>query len=95
MQIITRDARCREEDAGAHARIRQVVAEAAVLVEDSSADAEMTLRTLKRRNIANHVEWVKDGAPYRRRGVQIPDLHAYRSRAFLVLRRWRPLASRG
>ena len=33
------------------------------------------------------VEWVKDGAPYRRRGVQIPDLHAYRSRAFLVLRR--------
>ena len=33
------------------------------------------------------VEWVKEGAPYRRRGVQIPDLHAYRSRAFLVLRR--------
>ena len=32
-----------------------------LLVEDSSADAEMTLRTLKRRNIANHVEWVKDG----------------------------------
>jgi hypothetical protein len=33
------------------------------------------------------VEWVKEGAPFRRRGVQIPDLHAYRSRAFLVLRR--------
>jgi hypothetical protein len=33
------------------------------------------------------VEWVKDGAPFRRRAVNIPDLHAYRSRAFLVLRR--------
>ncbi len=33
------------------------------------------------------VEWVKGGAPFRRRGVQIPDLHAYRTRAFLVLRR--------
>lgn len=33
------------------------------------------------------VEWVKEGKPFRRRGVQIPDLHAYRSRAFLVLRR--------
>jgi two-component system response regulator len=32
-----------------------------LLVEDSSADAEMTLRTLKRRGIANNVEWVKDG----------------------------------
>ena len=32
-----------------------------LLVEDSSADAEMTLRTLKRRNIANSVEWVRDG----------------------------------
>lgn len=33
-----------------------------LLVEDSAADAEMTLRTLKRRGIANAVEWVKDGA---------------------------------
>ena len=33
-----------------------------LLVEDSPADAEMTLRTLKRRGIANNVEWVKDGA---------------------------------
>ena len=33
------------------------------------------------------VEWIKDGAPFRRRGVNIPDLHAYRSRAYLVLRR--------
>lgn len=33
------------------------------------------------------VEWVKDGAPFRRRAVNIPDLHAYRSRAYLVLRR--------
>jgi CheY-like chemotaxis protein len=32
-----------------------------LLVEDSSADAEMTLRTLKRRGIANAVEWVRDG----------------------------------
>jgi two-component system response regulator len=32
-----------------------------LLVEDSTADAEMTLRTLKRRGIANSVEWVKDG----------------------------------
>lgn len=32
-----------------------------LLVEDSSADAEMTLRTLKRRGIANHIEWVRDG----------------------------------
>jgi two-component system response regulator len=32
-----------------------------LLVEDSSADAEMTLRTLKRRGIANSVEWVTDG----------------------------------
>jgi len=32
-----------------------------LLVEDSSADAEMTLRTLKKRGIANNVEWVKDG----------------------------------
>ena len=32
-----------------------------LLVEDSSADAEMTLRTLKKRGIANNVEWAKDG----------------------------------
>lgn len=32
-----------------------------LLVEDSSADAEMTLRTLRKRSIANHVVWVKDG----------------------------------
>jgi hypothetical protein len=33
------------------------------------------------------VEWVKDGAPFRRQSVNIPDLHAYRSRAYMVLRR--------
>ncbi|MGB0134806.1 response regulator [Dokdonella sp.] len=33
-----------------------------LLVEDSKADAEMTLRTLKKRGIANNVEWVRDGA---------------------------------
>ena len=32
------------------------------------------------------VEWIKDGAPFRRRAVNIPDIHAYRSRAYLVLR---------
>ena len=32
-----------------------------LLVEDSDADAEMTLRTLKRRGIVNNVEWVRDG----------------------------------
>ena len=32
-----------------------------LLVEDSAVDAEMTLRTLKRRSIANQVDWVKDG----------------------------------
>jgi two-component system, response regulator len=32
-----------------------------LLVEDSAADAEMTRRTLKKRGIANDIEWVKDG----------------------------------
>ena len=32
-----------------------------LLVEDSTADAEMTMSTLKRRGIANHVVWVRDG----------------------------------
>lgn len=32
-----------------------------LLVEDSAADAEMTMRTLKRRGIANDLAWVKDG----------------------------------
>jgi len=36
---------------------------------------------------AVEVEWVKDGAAFRRRAVNIPDIHAYRSRAYLVLRR--------
>lgn len=33
------------------------------------------------------VLWEKDGELFRRRPVQIPDLHAYRTRAYLVLRR--------
>ena len=33
-----------------------------LLAEDSSADAEMTMRTLRKRGIANRVVWVKDGA---------------------------------
>ena len=32
-----------------------------LLAEDSAADAEMTMRTLKKRGIANRVVWVKDG----------------------------------
>jgi hypothetical protein len=32
------------------------------------------------------VLWEKDGEPFRRRPVTIPDLHAYRTRAYLVLR---------
>lgn len=33
-----------------------------LLVEDNPSDAELTLRTLKKHNLANRVEWVKDGA---------------------------------
>ena len=40
-----------------------------------------------RQEEAVEVEWVKDGAVFRRRIVNIPDIHAYRSRAYLVLRR--------
>ena len=32
-----------------------------LLVEDNARDAEMTLRTLRKRNLANHVVHVKDG----------------------------------
>ena len=32
-----------------------------LLVEDSSADAEMTQRTLKKRGIVNDIAWVRDG----------------------------------
>jgi CheY-like chemotaxis protein len=32
-----------------------------LLVEDSPADAEITLRALKRRHLVNTVEWVQDG----------------------------------
>jgi CheY-like chemotaxis protein len=32
-----------------------------LLVEDSAHDAEMTMRSLKRRGIANDIVWVKDG----------------------------------
>src|SRR5204863_4546204 len=33
-----------------------------LLVEDSTTDAEMTIRALKRNNLANSLVWVKDGA---------------------------------
>jgi two-component system response regulator len=32
-----------------------------LMVEDSAADAEMTLRTLRKRGIANDIAWVRDG----------------------------------
>ena len=33
-----------------------------LLVEDNATDAELTLRALRRNNLANNVVWVKDGA---------------------------------
>ena len=33
-----------------------------LLVEDNPTDAELTLRALKKHNLANRIEWVKDGA---------------------------------
>jgi two-component system response regulator len=55
-----------------------------LLVEDNSADAEMTLRALRKRNLSNHVAWVKDGpealdylfclGPYGKREVGNPKL---------------------
>ena len=32
-----------------------------LLAEDSPEDAEMTMRALRRNNLANHLHWVKDG----------------------------------
>jgi len=32
-----------------------------LLVEDNATDAELTLRALRKNNLANHVVWVKDG----------------------------------
>ncbi len=32
-----------------------------LLVEDNAADAEVTLRTLKRHDLASHLVWVRDG----------------------------------
>ncbi len=33
-----------------------------LLAEDNDADAEMTIRALRRNNLGNHLVWVKDGA---------------------------------
>ena len=33
-----------------------------LLVEDNPNDAELTLRALKKHNLTNNLEWVKDGA---------------------------------
>jgi two-component system, response regulator len=32
-----------------------------LMVEDSATDAEMTIRALRKRGLANHLIWVKDG----------------------------------
>jgi len=32
-----------------------------LLVEDNAEDAEMTMRALLKRNLANHLHWVRDG----------------------------------
>lgn len=32
-----------------------------LLVEDDAADAELTMRALRRHNLANNIHWVKDG----------------------------------
>ncbi len=33
-----------------------------LLVEDNPTDAELCIRALRKHNLANHLEWVKDGA---------------------------------
>jgi len=33
-----------------------------LLVEDNPADAELTMRVLRKQNLANHLVWVKNGA---------------------------------
>lgn len=55
-----------------------------VLVEDNPTDAELTMRALKRNNLANNVVWLKDGAEaldflfragaYATRGDRLPKL---------------------
>jgi DNA-binding response OmpR family regulator len=59
-----------------------------LLAEDEPSDADLCMRALKRKNVANHVAWVKDGAealdflfargPYARRA------HAGRPRLLLL-----------
>lgn len=33
-----------------------------LLVEDNASDAELTIRALRKKNMANHLMWLKDGA---------------------------------
>ena len=33
-----------------------------LLAEDEPSDADLCMRALRRKNVANHVVWVKDGA---------------------------------
>lgn len=42
--------------------MEQVVQVEILLVEDNPTDAELALRALKKHNLANRLEWVKDGA---------------------------------
>ena len=44
-----------------------------LLVEDNATDAELTMRALKRHNVANRLEWVKDGAE----ALQLCEAHAH------------------
>lgn len=74
-----------------------------LLVEDTPEDAELTIRTLKKHNLANKLMWVKDGVealdflfasgPYAERSAQnVPrvillDLHLPKLGGMEVLRR--------
>jgi two-component system response regulator len=50
-----------------------------LLVEDDPADAELTLRALRRNHLANKIHWVKDGEEalaymFEQRGAALPKL---------------------
>lgn len=76
-----------------------------LLVEDNPTDAELTLRALKKQNLFDHTEWVKDGVAaldfllkrgdYADRAAEAPprvvllDLHLPKLDGIEVLRRMR------
>jgi two-component system, response regulator len=45
-----------------------------LIVEDSMDDATLTLRSLKKNNIANHMHHVKDGAEFSPGAFMLPGL---------------------